>query len=90
LPSGDTSHLTLLEFFCERPNHPAQLPILIPKSIEFNMMQLRKFRHRVMHGYGFLFDDEPLLKAIERIPNIYSILQGETQSFLKRIEDNEK
>jgi hypothetical protein len=85
LPVGDTSHLTLLEFFCNRPNHPQQLPILIPSAIELDMMQLRKFRHRVMHGYGFLFDDTPLVRTIEQIPHLYKTFHAETQSFLNNL-----
>jgi hypothetical protein len=85
LPTGGTSHLDLLEFFFDKPVRSKELPVLFLAEQQTNIMRLRKFRHRVMHGYGFMLEEEPLIRAVEHIPELYSSFRRETEQFLKTL-----
>ena len=69
LPLGEMWHVELFKRFCE-PLFPS-LPVLFDKALSEDLAPYRKFRHVVLHGYGFQLDWERMTKGIENINDVY-------------------
>jgi hypothetical protein len=85
LPVGDSSHIELQQLFSNTSEHSEQLPILISANIEQSVTALRKFRHRVMHGYGFTIDPELLMIAFPEISPLYKIFRQNLENYLSQL-----
>jgi len=70
LPKGDTWHIDLFTRFCLPSEKP--LPVLFDESLKMDLTAMRKFRHVVHHGYGFLLDWTRLLDGINKIEDIFN------------------
>jgi len=58
LPSGGEWHIALLKAFKEGTG---QVPVLIDETLFSKLSDLRRFRHVVLHRYGFSLDGETVL-----------------------------
>ena len=59
LPKTESWHYELFTFFCDPPY--LSLPVLFDAEIKIEINELRKFRHRVHHGYSFTLEWSDLL-----------------------------
>ena len=69
LPTGDTWHTDLFRRFCEPPY--AHLPLLFDDMLALKMAPYRKFRHVVIHGYGFQMDWERMREGLEQLADVF-------------------
>ena len=69
LPSGEMWHVELFKRFCE-PSFPS-LPVLFDELLSSDLAPYRKFRHVVLHGYGFQLDWERMTEGIEKVNDVY-------------------
>ena len=45
------------------------------------------FRHFFIHAYGFMLDDEPILKLAAKIQTVHARFVAEVETALQRIEN---
>lgn len=69
LPSGEMWHVELFKRFCE-PSFPS-LPVLFDELLSSDLAPYRKFRHVVLHGYGFQLDWVRMIEGIENVNDVY-------------------
>ena len=62
-------HVELFKRFCE-PSFPS-LPVLFDELLSSDLAPYRKFRHVVLHGYGFQLDWERMTEGIEKVNDVY-------------------
>lgn len=83
LPSGENWHIELFERFIESSSLP--LPILFDSSLAKELRMYRKFRHVVIHSYGFQIDWERLKTGIERLSTVYTNFQIALKDYLRSL-----
>jgi hypothetical protein len=69
LPLGEMWHVELFRRFCE-PSF-SSLPVLFDKALSDDLAPYRKFRHVVLHGYGFQLDWERMTEGIKNVSGVY-------------------
>ena len=83
LPSGEMWHVELFKRFYE-PSF-LSLPVLFNEALSEDLAPYRKFRHVVLHGYGFQLDWERMAEGIENVNDIYLRLKTIIKECLKSL-----
>ncbi|UCH96354.1 MAG: hypothetical protein JSV88_05730 [Candidatus Aminicenantes bacterium] len=76
-------HKELLKKFYDKENNFAFLDI----SIYDNLLEILKFRHLFIHGYGFFLQWELLKPLIKKALESYPKLKNLCESFLRNLEN---
>lgn len=84
MPTGETWHTDLFEFFCTPSKHP--LPSLFDESLPSLLAPYRKFRHVVYHGYGFQMDWNRMLKGVMRVETVFERFKSNLFNYLRTLE----
>ena len=69
LPSGGEWHIELLKLFSKNSGSPFGI---LDENLFSQLSLMRKFRHVVMHGYGFTLDGEMAITALKETPVVVS------------------
>lgn len=80
LPKTESWHYELFSFFCDPPY--LSLPVLFNAEIKMEMNELRKFRHRVHHGYSFTLEWNDLLIGANSVLKTFISFSRNVQTFL--------
>lgn len=80
LPKTESWHYELFTFFCDPPY--LSLPVLFDAEIKMEMNELRKFRHRVHHGYSFTLEWNDLLIGANSVLKTFISFSRNVQTFL--------
>lgn len=80
LPKTESWHYELFTYFCEPPQ--SMLPVLFDSGIKAEINELRKFRHRVHHGYSFTLDWNDLLIGANSVLNTFVSFSKNVSAFL--------
>jgi hypothetical protein len=70
IPTGDMWHLTLFQYFCSPP-YPG-LPMLFDNNLARELAPYRRFRHVVLHSYGFQLDWSRLAEGIQGVDGVFN------------------
>jgi uncharacterized protein YutE (UPF0331/DUF86 family) len=85
LPSGGEWHIELLKLFSKNSGSPFGI---LDENLFSQLSLMRKFRHVVMHGYGFTLDGEMVITALKETPVVVSGFLSALDSYLKGQEDS--
>jgi hypothetical protein len=80
LPTGDTWHTDLFSRFCFPPH--GKLPVLFDDALAAAMAPYRKFRHVVLHGYGFQMDWERMIGGITNLEAVFRRLKTKLAEYM--------
>ncbi len=83
IPLGEMWHLELFKRFCA-PSYKS-LPVLFDQSLSEDLSPYRKFRHVVIHSYGFQIEWEQMVEGVESIGNIFKKFKSKVLTFLKSL-----
>ncbi len=84
LPQGDSWHIELFQRFCFPPY--STLPTLFDSDLAVELSQFRKFRHVVLHSYGFQIDWERMREGVFKIDSVFKHLYESLENFLDSID----
>jgi hypothetical protein len=84
LPTGDTWHVDLFQYFCSPP-HP-DLPALFDDSLASQMAPYRRFRHVVFRGYAFQLDWERMAAGVAGVQDVFEQFKGSLAGYLRALE----
>ena len=85
IPSGETWHVELFQFYCS-PIKP-DLPILLDEAISKALAPYRRFRHVAFHGYGFQLEWGRMVEGVARIQNVYSQFKSTLSDYMESLKD---
>ncbi len=80
LPTGDTWHIELFQFFCSPPQPP--LPALFDDELAAELKSFRKFRHVFFHGYGFYMDWDRMQHGVATVEHLLGMLKAKLDEYL--------
>lgn len=83
LPAGETWYIELFRRFCS-PSMPP-LPTLFDESLAADLSPYRRFRHVVLHSYGFQVDWLRMSDGIARLPEVFLSVKESLADFLQAI-----
>ena len=81
IPKSDNWHIELFERFCE-PNE-LNLPVLFDNFLREELVNYRKFRHFVFHGYSNKITWERLLSGIKNINEVFTKFKESINTYIK-------
>jgi hypothetical protein len=81
LPKGENWHIELFNRFCEL--NETKLPILFNGFLRDELINYRKFRHFVFHGYSNKISWERLLSGIRNINDVFSNFKDSINIYLR-------
>jgi hypothetical protein len=87
LPTGETWHVDLFRRFCS-PAHP-RLPALFDASLEVALAPYRRFRHVVLHSYGFQLEWSRMAEGVAAVENVFAQITAKLTEYLRIIERSE-
>lgn len=83
LPKGEDWHMQLLRVF--RKGENKSVPNLLDDSLQAQLAPYRKFRHVVMHSYGFELEWNRMLPGIRQIPCVLGQFKSAVDNYLRSI-----
>ena len=84
LPSGGDWHVELLKMFKKETGNKIGF---LDEKLFSELSLMRKFRHVVIHGYGFTLDRELITLALNDTPPVVRKFISDLDSFLKSMSD---
>ncbi len=84
LPTGETWHLDLFQRFCS-PSHP-DLPPLFNDALASVLAPYRRFRHVVLHSYGFQLDWSRMAAGVVSVRDVFAQFQASLSDYLEGID----
>ncbi len=81
LPKSDSWHIELFERFCE--SNDKNLPLLFDDFLKNELINYRKFRHFVYHGYSNKISWERLLSGIKNINDVFFKFKESINTYIK-------
>jgi hypothetical protein len=81
IPSGADSHTQIALLFSQPQKQHPLTPIFITPTLKVQMTQLRRFRHVILHGYGFALDKKKIQIALEEAPSLYRLFRHEVEKY---------
>jgi uncharacterized protein YutE (UPF0331/DUF86 family) len=76
-------HVELFKRFCE-PSFPS-LPVLFDEFLSSDLSPYRKFRHVVLHGYGFQLDWERMVDGIKNVNVVYARFKARLEKYIESL-----
>jgi len=61
---------------------------IISQSLYDDVFPFLSFRHFFVHAYGFMLDDKPIPRLVNKIPEIYSRFAAGIETALKNFEQS--
>jgi hypothetical protein len=84
LPTGETWHVDLFQRFCS-PSYPG-LPALFDKDLANELAPYRRFRHVVLHSYGFQLDWLRMAEGLAGIQSVFSRFKARLSDYLVTLD----
>jgi hypothetical protein len=84
LPKGETWHIELFKRFC-KPAYK-NLPVLFEETLSVAISPYRKFRHVVLHGYGFQLDWNRMKEGLENIEGVFLRFKEKLLDYLQKLK----
>jgi len=84
LPTGDTWHVDLFQYFCVPP-HPG-LPSLFDATLASQLAPYRRFRHVVLHGYAFQIDWMRMSAGVAGVQDVFARFRSSLADYLSTLE----
>jgi len=79
IPHTQTSHKDLVNL--------ASAERIISQPLADDIFPFLTFRHFFVHAYGFMLEEDPLMKLVEKIPNVHSRFVSEIEAALREFEN---
>ncbi|MFC2130768.1 hypothetical protein ACFLSQ_04990 [Bacteroidota bacterium] len=83
LPTGNSSHLELLNMFSY--NNDGNLPVIFDNEIYADFSAIRKFRHYIIHGYAFHIKWDIIKNNVASLDGLFNKFQTNINALLKSI-----
>jgi hypothetical protein len=84
LPTGNTWHVDLFQYFCA-PAHPG-LPLLFDASLASQLAPYRRFRHVVLHGYAFQIDWGRMSAGVAGVQDVFARFKDSLADYLRILD----
>jgi hypothetical protein len=84
LPTGEMWHLDLFQRFSEPAQPP--LPLLFDEEFAPIIAPYRRFRHVVLHSYGFQIEWSRMRHGIDDIDGVFSRLRDRLQQYMRTLD----
>jgi len=86
LPVGDTWHVDLFLRYCV-PGFET-LPVLFDEMLASRLAPFRKFRHVVMHGYGFQLDWDRMTEGLASVHMVFASVSNALDTYLSSLGED--
>lgn len=83
LPSSGEWHIELLKSFKKTHNNPNGI---LDENLFSRLSLMRKFRHVVVHGYGFKFNLEMVTTVLNDVPTIVNDFVSTINSYIDHLQ----
>jgi len=83
LPTGEMWHLDLFKRFSDPAQPP--LPLLFDNEYASILAPYRRFRHVVLHSYGFQIEWSRMRHGVDDIDGVFSILRDRLEQYQRSL-----
>lgn len=88
LPSSDTWHVEMFQWFCA-PSHPG-LPVLFDDVLAEKLAPYRRFRHVVLHSYGFQLDWSRMVEGIRAVDEVFLLVKQRISEYMHLLDESDR
>ena len=83
LPTGEMWHVELFQRFAKEAQPP--IPLLFDEHLAAELAPYRRFRHVVLHSYGFQLDWNRMRQGVENIDAVFANFRNRLARYLQNL-----